>query len=251
MAKITLEELQEMFAELREEGEWNLDEPLPWGYFFTSHEQEKLEKAGDALTEQGYTVVGIFDAEDSMFLHVEKTEKHTPESMLARNEELNAFAEKFGLESYEGMDLTSEVESDFDEEEETVENPELLAALEALDEEPTTEQRETLTEELQSAMFLIPVANDQDLEEATDGDEGAINLVICTDDEGAEFMPLFTDEASLRAWTDEPVAAVPMSAAEAWEFILAQEDCAGAVINPGGASFPLDREMLTFLRDAD
>jgi len=237
-----------MFADLREEGEWNLDEPLPWGYFFTSRETEKLERAAEALTEQGYTLVGIFDPEDSVFLHVEKTEHHTPETLFARNEELNALAEKFGLDSYEGMDLASEIE-DFEEEE--VDNSELVAILNEIEEEPTPEQRERLTEELQAAVFLIPVANDDEVAvESEDSDEPtAINLVICTDDEGAEFMPLFTDEASLRAWTEEPVAAVPMSSEEAWEFILAQEDCSGAVINPGGISFPLDREMLKYLND--
>src|SRR5262245_44562354 len=39
------------------------------------------------------------------FLHVEKTETHSPESLNARNMEFYEFAYKHSLDSYDGMDV--------------------------------------------------------------------------------------------------------------------------------------------------
>ena len=45
------------------------------------------------------------DNQGLLFLHVEREERHTVESLYARNQDLYRFAAEFGLESYDGMDV--------------------------------------------------------------------------------------------------------------------------------------------------
>ena len=42
---------------------------------------------------------------DLWWLHVEKTEVHTPDSLHERNQALYRFAEEHGLDAYDGMDV--------------------------------------------------------------------------------------------------------------------------------------------------
>ena len=83
-----------------------------WGYFFTHQEPKLLEKARDELVSKGYRFVDIYlsDREnendpDMYWLHVEKIEIHTPESLDKRNDEFYIFADRLGLDSYDGMDV--------------------------------------------------------------------------------------------------------------------------------------------------
>ena len=111
--RIEASALVEMFDNIRKQTDWNLAGPMRWGYFFTDPDPEKLEQAGEALAKRGYHVVGLLepDEEDETqdqevtFLHVERVETHTPASLHARNQELYAFADEQGLESYDGMDV--------------------------------------------------------------------------------------------------------------------------------------------------
>ena len=100
-------ELERLFANLRTRTTWNVDGPLLWGYFFFDASTDKLDKAGAALVAAGYTLVGVEQPAGSLLyrLHVTRVEAHTPASLHARNQELYAFAEKLGLESYDGMDV--------------------------------------------------------------------------------------------------------------------------------------------------
>ena len=82
------------------------------GYFFTSHEPKKLEKAKSILIAKGYRFVDLYmsdkddpNEQDLFWLHVEKIEHHTPQSLDARNNELYIFANELKLESYDGMDV--------------------------------------------------------------------------------------------------------------------------------------------------
>lgn len=108
---ITRDDLEEMFAHARARATWNVDDVCLWGYFFTDHDRDKLSIAASVLERMGYRVVGFLeptrDDEDQglLFLHVEKEELHTVASLDARNQELYQFAEAFGLESYDGMDV--------------------------------------------------------------------------------------------------------------------------------------------------
>lgn len=109
---ISINQLEEMFSNIRENTDWNISGNMLWGYFFTHNEPTKLEKAKEALISKGYTFVDIYlsDKEDpnepDMFwLHVECIETHSPKTLDARNDELYIFAHEFGLDSYDGMDI--------------------------------------------------------------------------------------------------------------------------------------------------
>lgn len=109
-AVITLEQLNQMFADMRSNPgykKWGVDGNLLWGYFFTDPNPKKLQPVADYLTKNGYHFVKIYPTDDktTFFLHVEKIEHHTPESLNKRNHELYKLAERFHIESYDGMDV--------------------------------------------------------------------------------------------------------------------------------------------------
>lgn len=103
--------INEMFANIRENTDWDLAGELVWGYFFVNTTPEPLEGLANVLEGQGYTVVELFEPEleegeaPYHVLHVEKVEIHTPESLDQRNHELQALAEANGVEDYDGMDV--------------------------------------------------------------------------------------------------------------------------------------------------
>jgi hypothetical protein len=104
---IRLEELENMFSKMRAETPWNVDGPMLWGYFFTDPSEEKLQKAAAQLTSQGYRLVGTHLKDDgsSRFLHVERVEAHSPQTLCARNRQFYELADQLDLESYDGMDV--------------------------------------------------------------------------------------------------------------------------------------------------
>lgn len=106
---IQLEQLQAMFQDMRAKAPWNVDGPLLWGYFFTDRNPEKLKPVCSFLEQQGYRLVGIYEARNKLtfVLHVEKIEHHTPESLDARNREFYRLAHQYKLDSYDGMDVGS------------------------------------------------------------------------------------------------------------------------------------------------
>lgn len=114
---IELSQLEEMFANMRAETDWDLDGPMLWGYFFTDRSEQKLRGLIPVLEAQGYRFVDIFapDVDEGdepyFFLHVEKEEVHSPESLHACNQHFYALADLHQLESYDGMDVGPIVES--------------------------------------------------------------------------------------------------------------------------------------------
>jgi hypothetical protein len=97
---------------MRANAPWNVDGPLLWGYFFTARERQSLESASEALVREGYRLVEIRLQEkrspsdpDTWWLHVEKVERHTIDSLDQRNALLDAFAREHRLSSYDGMDV--------------------------------------------------------------------------------------------------------------------------------------------------
>ncbi|PWF47601.1 ribonuclease E inhibitor RraB [Massilia glaciei] len=106
------DELEQMFANISQKTKWDTSKSLLWGYFFTSPSRQPLEIASSDLSKLGYRVVQIYlsDKEnskdpDKWWLHVERVEIHSVTSLLKRNAELSAFAERHGLASYDGMDV--------------------------------------------------------------------------------------------------------------------------------------------------
>ncbi len=104
--------IRSMFSNMKDEYGWDLSKPMVWGYFFTNKTPDELERAGNLLERDGYRVVDIFLSEkedpaepDLWWLHVEKVEVHTVESLQSRNEVLTDFASSNHLDSYDGMDV--------------------------------------------------------------------------------------------------------------------------------------------------
>lgn len=111
-APISRPQLEAMFANMKSNARWNVDGPLLWGYFFTGSDRDALERAGRILAGQGYRLVELRPGErksprdaDVWWLHVERVEHHTVDSLQARNTEFYAFAAQQGLGSYDGMDV--------------------------------------------------------------------------------------------------------------------------------------------------
>lgn len=108
---ITREQVEELFDAVREGATWSPDDVCLWGYFFTDRDRAKLASAGRVLEGLGYRVVGILEPEeddedpDRFFLHVEREERHTVDTLDRRNAELYLMADELGLESYDGMDV--------------------------------------------------------------------------------------------------------------------------------------------------
>lgn len=109
---ITIEQLDEMFNNIRDEGQWDLSKPLLWGYYFTDADPNKLQSVIPKIESMGYSIVNIFQAKkeveseaDSFYLHVEKVEIHNSKSLDKTNDDFYIFALKNGLDSYDGMDV--------------------------------------------------------------------------------------------------------------------------------------------------
>ncbi|WP_191849747.1 ribonuclease E inhibitor RraB [Stenotrophomonas sp. SXG-1] len=106
-----LEDTRNLFANLRENTDWDITGPLLWGYFFVHSTAEPLQVLADHLQAQGYTFVELFEQEpeegDAPFhvLHVERVEIHDEASLDRRNQEFAALAAEKGVEDYDGMDV--------------------------------------------------------------------------------------------------------------------------------------------------
>jgi hypothetical protein len=107
MADISLERLEQMFAAMKEDTDWDTSGTLLWGYFFMDRRSERLAALGDHLVGMGYRLVSLHSADDESteVLHVERIESHTPTSLNERNHQLEALAKRFDVASYDGMDV--------------------------------------------------------------------------------------------------------------------------------------------------
>ncbi|HIE5096216.1 ribonuclease E inhibitor RraB [Stenotrophomonas maltophilia] len=106
-----LEATRNLFANLRENTDWDISGPLLWGYFFVHSTEEPLRALSEHLQAQGYAFVELFEQEpeegDATFhvLHVERVEAHDEASLDRRNQEFAALAAEHGVEDYDGMDV--------------------------------------------------------------------------------------------------------------------------------------------------
>ncbi|MBK0011651.1 ribonuclease E inhibitor RraB [Stenotrophomonas sp. S41] len=106
-----LEATRDLFANLRENTDWDLATPLLWGYYFVHSTPDRLQALATTLQAQGYEVIELFEQEpeegDAPFhvLHVERVEIHDEASLDLRNQELAALASQTGVEDYDGVDV--------------------------------------------------------------------------------------------------------------------------------------------------
>ena len=98
--------LEFAFAEIRKSTDWNLDGKLLWGFFFTSPTKPPLIEASKVLEKMGYRVVSVYLDEEKKdwWLHVERIEVHSVDSLHARNQQLVKFAAEKKLGTYDGWD---------------------------------------------------------------------------------------------------------------------------------------------------
>ncbi len=107
-----LEGIREIFAEAKREDNWNLDEPMLYSYYFVAKDADKLDQLGEKLEEQEYDFVGVFELGDEetdkstgeYLLHIDREEKHTPETLAQRNVELAALAAESEV-AYDGWEF--------------------------------------------------------------------------------------------------------------------------------------------------
>lgn len=109
---ITIDQLEAMFENISETTDWNLSENMLWGFFFTHHEPKALELIRSELTAKGYRFVDLYQANDEdqdgpplWWLHVEREEIHTPQSLDERNDTFYLLAARHHVDSYDGMDI--------------------------------------------------------------------------------------------------------------------------------------------------
>jgi hypothetical protein len=99
-------QLVEMFESMRAEAPWDVDSDLLWGYFFNGDSKPPLERLAQELVRAGYRLVGIRRDKQRphYWLHVEKVETHSPDTLDARNQEFYQLADSYGV-TYDGMDV--------------------------------------------------------------------------------------------------------------------------------------------------
>jgi Regulator of ribonuclease activity B len=103
---ITKADLEEMFSGMRAQAPWDVDADLLWGYFFTHKDPQRLNAVGQILVSMDYHFVDIrADEENPLhWLHVEKVETHSPDTLHRRNLQFYKLADEFGV-NYDGMDV--------------------------------------------------------------------------------------------------------------------------------------------------
>jgi len=108
---IELGQLEEMFDNIAATTDWDMSGPMLWGYFFTDRSRAKLEALVPTLQQSGCRFVDLFEPEldegiePYFFLHVESEEIHSPSSLQERNAGFEALANRYGIDSYDGMDV--------------------------------------------------------------------------------------------------------------------------------------------------
>ncbi|HVO03547.1 MAG TPA: ribonuclease E inhibitor RraB [Candidatus Cybelea sp.] len=100
----SLEKLQSLFAQMRDEGHFNVSGPLAWDFYFLDPDQNKLAAFAQKLQAQGFRVIGIGPGQGTFQLTVERFEVQTPESLLQLSKDMGVLALKDCVAHYDGFD---------------------------------------------------------------------------------------------------------------------------------------------------
>jgi hypothetical protein len=111
--KSQLEGITEIFETARREDGWDMSREMLYSFYFVDESIEKLNNLGEKLQADGYDFVDVFELaeEDSdeptgeYLLHIDKVEKHTPESLAERNVEFQNLADEYEIETYDGWEF--------------------------------------------------------------------------------------------------------------------------------------------------
>lgn len=146
---IPLSQIQEFFDNMHAQGV-DTNKDMLYGYFFTYKTSDVLHGIAKVLEPYGFKYVEVYPDETGLFwLHVERIETHTPESLDKVNQQFYELAEKWKINSYDGFDVgnsdpnkpierdTYVVQEDFMVGERIINDlPELIVLNSALDEFP-------------------------------------------------------------------------------------------------------------------
>ncbi|WP_108868797.1 ribonuclease E inhibitor RraB [Aquimarina aquimarini] len=116
---IIRETIEDFFENVNNGDEFDTSSKLLWGFFFLDSDKKKLEKAAEKLVKEGYRYVNIFEAEkendddvQEYYLHIEKVEHHSVDTIDARNKELYLFVEQNNIDCYDGFDVGNIISSE-------------------------------------------------------------------------------------------------------------------------------------------
>ncbi|WP_281322747.1 ribonuclease E inhibitor RraB [Flavobacterium aestivum] len=116
---ISQETVINFFKDLKEANDFNSNEKLLWGYFFLDSNKKKLEDFSLKLEQLGYRFKNIFEAEKinegdkaEYYLHVEKIEHHTVDSLYALNNIFYDLVTENNIDFYDGFDVGSIISSE-------------------------------------------------------------------------------------------------------------------------------------------
>lgn len=101
---ISIEKIEEMYSNMESNGVDTTSDFL-YGYFFVSKKQKRLKKAVPDLKEMSFRFVDIYQSDDkNWWLHVERIESHSAQTLFELNKKLYAISDKYKIE-YDGYDL--------------------------------------------------------------------------------------------------------------------------------------------------
>jgi len=103
-AMISIEKIEEMYSNMKSNGV-DITSDFLYGYFFISKKKDNLKKAVPDLEAMTYKFVEIYQSDDNnWWLHVERVESHSTQTLFELNKKFYAIADKFKIE-YDGFDL--------------------------------------------------------------------------------------------------------------------------------------------------
>lgn len=120
-----IKEITEIFAEAEREEGWKVDGEMLYSYYFVDESIEKLEKLGLHLEKEDHDFLAIAELGDEeteeatgeYLLHLDRTEKHTPETLADRIDEFLKLAEEYEVE-FDGWEFGEEDDEEDSEDEE-------------------------------------------------------------------------------------------------------------------------------------
>lgn len=102
--KIPLEKIEEMFSKMKSSGV-NTNSKMLWGYFFKSKNKDKFEQVANELKAKDFDFVEIYKTKDKMYwLHLERKETHSANSLYQLDDELYEIADKYQI-AYDGFEV--------------------------------------------------------------------------------------------------------------------------------------------------
>ena len=127
-----LKEIKEIFTDAAREEGWEVEGEMLYSYYFVDTSIEKLEKLGLLLEKEDYDFINIFELGDDesgeptgeYLLHLDKTEKNTPETLIDKIERFENLAVEYEIDSFDGWEFGEEgdyEDADEDADEETEE----------------------------------------------------------------------------------------------------------------------------------